>query len=469
MPVLRSLVRLVFVVVILLAPSVAAQGADSLSDSTAQRMAQLERELEAMRLELRRQAALLEQRDVAAMEQGAQQPRRAPDQRVGQVSGIASRPFLYRGGGAAVGGYVDLEFARDYDANTTTFTQHRVIPFIFAEISDRLHFGTELEFEYGGPNAGATDDGEMKVEFAAFDLNIAKGFNFRAGALLSPLGKFNLIHDSPVNDLTDRPLVDNRLIPTTLTEAGVGFWGQAFPSTGTVLTYEAYIVNGFNNRLIEYEADAPGALTASYNVRGARGSMLSDNNTAKSLVARLAFAPTLGVELGASVHAGRYGDAGSGGLTIAALDLVVTHGRWELLGEVGHAGWTRDDVNERARAEAVYLAATPGGAGFDAAYAAVRRVDAQRGGYAQVNFHFGRGVLGFANSTFTGIVRADHLDLDTDTAGDLQQRLTLGLNWRPVEQAAIKFDYQWNWTTPPGTTTASTPTKRLVASVATYF
>jgi hypothetical protein len=467
--VLRSLVRLVFISVMLVAPAAAAQATDSLPDSTAQRLAQLERELEALRLELRRQAALLEQHDVAAMGQAAQEPGRVPDQRVGRVSGIASRPFVYRGASAAVGGYVDLEFARDYGANTTTFTQHRVIPFIFAEISDRLHFGTELEFEYGGPNAGATDDGEVKVEFAAFDLNIANGLNFRAGALLSPLGKFNLIHDSPVNDLTDRPLVDNRLLPTTLTEAGVGIWGQVYPSAGTVLTYEAYIVNGFNNRLIEYEADAPGALAASYNVREARGSMRNDNNTAKSLVGRLAFAPTLGVELGASVHTGRYGDAGRGGLTIAALDAVVTRGRWEFLGELAHAGWTRDEAHERARAEGAYSEVAGDTVGFGAAYAGVRRVAAQQGAYAQLNIHFGRGVLGFANSTFTAIMRVDHLDLDTDTDGDLQQRLSVGLNWRPIEQSAIKIDYQWNWATAPGSTTAERPTRRLVASVASYF
>lgn len=441
----------------------AAQTPDTTADSTARRVSQLVREVEALRLELRRQRDLLERRDEAESLE--------PDQRYRQISGIGSRPFVFRGANAAVGGYVDLEFVRDFDAATTTFTQHRLIPFIFAEISERLHFGTEIEIEYGGPQS-PTRDGEIKVEFAALDVAVSEAFNFRAGALLSPLGKFNLIHDSPVNDLTDRPLVDNRIIPTTLTEAGAGFFGRLYPSSGSVLTYEAYVVNGFNNSTLSYAINAgTGAITPAMNVRSARGSMRTDNNAAKSLVGRLAFSPMLGVEIGASAHMGRYTDAASGGegLTIAVLDVIVARGRWELLGELATASLDVDPVGEAPRARAAFLAARGDTIGFDAAFAAAPFTTAQRGAYAQLNYHFGQGSLGFTNSTFTAVVRGDHLDLDADRDGNAQQRLSVGLNWRPIEQSAIKLDYQWNWLTPAGATASAAPTNRLVASVATYF
>lgn len=441
-----------------------AQTPDTVQDSVARRrIAELTRELETLRREVG---------DLAAMAGGGgvQQPRQAPDQRYRQISGIGSRPFVYRGVGAAVGGYVDLEFFHDYDAGASSFVQHRLIPFVFAEISDRLHFGTEIEFEYGGPNS-PTRDGEVKVEFASFDISYSRALNFRAGALLSPLGKFNLIHDSPVNDLTDRPLVDNRIIPTTLTEGGAGVFGQIYPSDATVFTYEAYVVNGFNNNVIAYAVNATtGGINPTTNVRSARGSLRRDNNPAKSLVGRVAFSPLLGVEIGASGHTGLYGNAGDGRLTVAALDAIVARGRWELLGEFAVVDLTIDDANERARAAAAYGAAFGDTIGFGAAYAAARHVTAQNGAYLQFNYHFLQGaVRGFVNSTFTGVVRFDHLDLDTDTAGDLQQRLSVGVNWRPIEQSAIKLDYQWNWDTPAGSTTARRPTNRLVASVATYF
>jgi hypothetical protein len=458
--------------IVLCCPALQAQQPDTLRDSVARQVARLTRELEALRLEVRRQAAVLTQRDSAALEGERQAGRQAPapDQRYGQVSGIASRPFLYRGVNAAVGGYVDLEFARDFDAGTTTFTQHRLIPFIFAEISDRLHFGTEIEIEYGGPQS-PTRDGEIKVEFAAFDIGLAEGLNVRAGALLSPLGKFNLIHDSPVNDLTDRPLVDNRIIPTTLTEAGAGVFGRLYPSSRSVLTYEAYVVNGFNNSVLSYGVNAgTGAITPAMNVRSARGSLRTDNNPEKSVVGRVAFSPLLGVELGLSGHTGRYADGGSGGLTVAAVDAIVARARWELLGEFATASLDVDAANEQPRARAAFLAARPDTIGFGAAYAAAQFTTKQRGAYLQFNYHFLQGgVPGFPNSTFTGVVRADHLDLDADRDGNVQQRLSVGLNWRPIEQSAVKLDYQWNWLTPTGASTSLPPSNRLVASVATYF
>jgi hypothetical protein len=87
----------------------------------------------------------------------------------------------------------------------------------------------------------------------------------------------------------------------------------------------------------------------------------------------------------------------------------------------------------------------------------------------QFNYHFGHGAFGFPNSTFTGVLRAEYLDLDGDTDGDHQDRVSVGFNWRPIEQTAIKVDYQWNWSTPRGSETAQRPTNRLLASVATYF
>ena len=68
--------------------------------------------------------------------------------------------------------------------------------------------------------------------------------NWRGGLILTPLGKLNLIHDSPLLDLTDRPLVSRLIIPTTLTDAGMGFFGTLYPSELSKLDYEIYVTNG---------------------------------------------------------------------------------------------------------------------------------------------------------------------------------------------------------------------------------
>lgn len=396
-------------------------------DTLRARVDSMARRMEDLELRLRQQEDLLRQRGEAAMaadERAAGAERDTViDPRLRGVSGIYNRPFALRfGRGAAVGGYMDLEFKPDEPGGDDfSFVAHRMIPFIFAEITDRIHFGTELEFEYGGE--------EIKVEFAAADVELAEWLVLRGGLLLSPLGKFNLIHDSPVNDLTERPLVSRFIIPTTLTEAGLGINGTIYPSEQSVLTYELYAVNGFNEAVVRRsDAGAP----TSFRIRNGRGSARLDNNPNKAIVGRLAFSPLLGLELGASGHTGVYanetpgaGLTGDERLTIWAVDGIFSRGPFELLGEYARASFD-----------------LPTGATFG---------DSQDGWYLQGNVHFGHGLIPlFPQSVFTLVGRWDQVDFDRDIGGDAQRRVTVGLNFRPVEETVFKFDWLHDWTAARG-------------------
>jgi hypothetical protein len=409
------------------------------------------------------------------------EPRPAPDtrdQRLRTTSGIQGRPFaLEGGGGTAVGGYMDIEFSSDLDGGGSSFRQHRLIPFIFAEVTDRIHFGMELEFEDGGPDA-PEGDGEVKVEYAALDVSFSGSFNARAGAILAPLGKFNLVHDSPVNDLTDRPLVDRLVIPTTFTEAGVGVFGTVFPSEETVLTYEAYVVNGLDNDLIQYsDVGAVGggpSFVASLNVRSARGSMKRDNNNSRAVVGRIGFSPVLGIEVGASGYSARFQDAGSGRFTILALDGIAQKGPFELVGEIARSTLNVDRATEEARSRteiaALPTAASLSAAALDQAVGSVIFPSGQLGYFLQLNYHFGQDLITpFPQSTFTGIVRFGRVDQDRSIDGNHLERLTLGVNLRLIEQTVIKLSHQWNWSVAAGSTVRGGTQRRIVASVASYF
>ncbi len=93
---------------------------------------------------------------------------------------------------------------------TNGFDQQRFVPFIYADITEHVKFASELEIEHGIRGAG---ENEISLEFAHIDYLVNEPFNIRAGILLIPIGKFNLLHDSPLNDLTDRPLVSQFVIP----------------------------------------------------------------------------------------------------------------------------------------------------------------------------------------------------------------------------------------------------------------
>ena len=112
--------------------------------------------------------------------------------------GVYTKPFLRRfGRNTYLGGYMDFEFRAPEDEDAAHgFTQKRFIPFIYSDISDRVKLATEIEFEFGGVGGGRS--GEVILEFGTIDFLVTEWINWRGGYLLTPLGKFNLVHDSPI-------------------------------------------------------------------------------------------------------------------------------------------------------------------------------------------------------------------------------------------------------------------------------
>jgi hypothetical protein len=432
-----------------------AQDTTATRDSLARAVGNLERTLDSLRTAVDRQTDRLMELDERtagrAPAAGAEAEGAVAD--TGQREllsglGIRGKPFVKRfGRGTALGGYVSMAYINDIDGHTSTFDQQRMVPFIYAEITDRLHFGTEIEFEHAAgievEDGEAEGAGEVKVEFATIDYRIYESLNVRGGFILVPLGRFNLLHDDPINELTDRPLFNRLIVHSALSQTGVGLYGTLYPSERSLLSYELYLVNGYTGDIITSDgldlSEGPGISEA-------------DNNNAKSVVGRLAFSPFLGLELGASAETGRYASAdgdftGDEGMTVWVLDGTWQHGRVDLLGEYG-----------QAHAD---LPASLAGTGY---------ANDQRGYYAEGHYHFGHGILPpRATSIFTGVLRWDHVDLASGIDGGVRERFTVGVNWRPVGDAVLKTGFQWNWDTPQGQRGRGPANQRLLVSMATYF
>ena len=163
---------------------------------------------------------------------------------------VYAKPFV-AAPKAIVGGYMDIQYRSQrkasiengYGGTTNGFDQQRFVPFIYADITEHVKFASEIEIEHG-IREDATQGAEIGLEFAHIDYLVNEPFNLRAGILLLPIGKFNLLHDSPLNDLTDRPLVSRFLIPTTVAETGAGFYGTLYPGRTSKLDYELYFTTG---------------------------------------------------------------------------------------------------------------------------------------------------------------------------------------------------------------------------------
>jgi hypothetical protein len=331
------------------------------------------------------------------------------------------------GHGTYVGGYADFEYRNRQDAKQK-FDAVRVVPFIYADIAPGLRFATEIEFEHGGVkdegdvtvstttgSGTASLSGESKVEFAVLDYDlIGESLGFRGGIVLIPVGKFNLAHDSPINDLNDRPLVSRTIIPTTFAESGAGLFGTLYPMDPLKLDYQFYVTQGYNG-------GATGSkITKASGLRDARSSIQSDNNENLGYSGRVALSPFLGSEIGASFYSSVYDDAGQNALTTFAGDWGFQWRFLEFLGEY---------ANTQIGKDSSILASVP---------------ERMEGYYAQLNIHFLQDAVR-PGSTFTGVTRWDSVNTDLRDDTNDRQRLTFGLNFRPVEQTVFKLDYQVNY------------------------
>lgn len=323
------------------------------------------------------------------------------------------------------GGYFEQEF-EDKERSEANFDQHRTILFFGAQPHERIRFFSELEIEHGGFS-------DVKLEQAWLELALTENHNFRGGIDLIPVGRLNLEHDGNLRDFVFRPTVDDKLIPTTWFESGLSFNGDLTEQ----LSYTVGISNGLS---ASSDSSTVGTFGEIEDMRGGAGTNMTegDDNDDKAIWGRLAWTPLLGTEIGLSGYQSRYSVTSSDSdITFVALDFNHIQGPWEFKGE-----WVNVDKDER----------TPGATISDVS----RGFDDASGGYIETAYHFfpegwydAWFARGFDNPTFTALARYETLDFDgiEDKAGNKVDELvdrdiiSLGMNYRPVEQAALKISY----------------------------
>lgn len=327
--------------------------------------------------------------------------------------GPGDRPYLTTlAGRLAIGGYAEGHGRYEREDGITDalgFEAKRFNLFFNSQVSDFVRFGAELEFEDAAE--------EILLEYLTVDLLVHPSFGARAGMLLLPLGRFNLAHDSPRNPFTDRPLVSTEILGVALSQPGFGAFG-AIPLQGTSrVTYEAYAVNGFDDRILDAEDG----------VRLSEGRRNFENeNRRLSVVGRVAYSPDADIEVGVSGIHGQYNVSTLDGetvdearhMSVGALDWEIDRGAFRVAGEA-------------ALAEIDVPPALEGLLATD-----------QWGAYTDIVVPFGRGwIANLERASFEAKARFDVVDFDRDNPGDDEWRFSVGLNFRPTSDTAFKLDY----------------------------
>jgi hypothetical protein len=395
---------------------------------------------------------------------------------------VYAKPFV-SSPKAIVGGYFDIQYRshrkgvlEGYGNGTTNgFDQQRFVPFIYADITEHVKFASELEIEHG---IRASDSNEISLEFAHMDYLVNEPINIRAGIVLIPIGKFNLLHDSPLNDLTDRPLVSQFVIPSTLSETGAGFYGTLYPGRTGKLDYEIYVSTG----PCGYESDGTPRVNEETGTKDSRQRKCAsadglDINNGKAVSGRMAFSPMLGVEVAGSGYYGNESPSSYNPLSITAIDWTLQRGPFEIIGE---AAWAYAMGNSRAiTGNTIGLAPGTLLTGVNTFNPMAAPPQRMQGFYIQGNYHFMPAFLTKFSpkrfgegSTFTAVIRFDLVNLNMDNRGENQgelEQISFGLNYRPVEDAVFKVSYQYMPKAFNPNTEQRIHDGALVISAATYF
>lgn len=142
-----------------------------------------------------------------------------------------------------ISGYGEATYQHDFKYKNSTITLARAVLFVGHQFNKRISFFSELEVENDKVEGGGSK-GEVGMEQAYLKFTLNPRQYIVAGLFLPRIGITNENH-LPVNFYgTERPLVEQLVIPTTWREIGIGFYGQ----TATLpLAYSIALVSGLNS------------------------------------------------------------------------------------------------------------------------------------------------------------------------------------------------------------------------------
>lgn len=139
--------------------------------------------------------------------------------------------------GISLGGYGEIHYNQSMvkeQYSLGTIDAHRLILFLGYNFSKKTQFVSEIEFEHAN---------ELWVEQMFLQHKLNNYINLRLGMMLVPMGIINEYHEPTTFNGVERPVIDNKISPSTWREIGIGFQGNIIQAK---TRYQIYLVNGIN-------------------------------------------------------------------------------------------------------------------------------------------------------------------------------------------------------------------------------
>ena len=290
------------------------------------------------------------------------------------------------------------------------------------KFNDKVQFLTEIEYEHVK---------EVFVEQAFINYSIGDNISLRGGLMLVPMGIVNEYHEPTTFNGVERPSVDNKIVPTTWREIGVGVNGS-LPDAS--LSYQAYIFNGFKSTELDGD-QVNGLLKGSSGLRGGRQKEIQSTISSPTFSAKLDYYGILGLRLGLSGYFGKTQavdaiqdlDGAIIGVSMVGFDARYKFKKFEARGQFIYASLTDTDLYNDLTGKDL-------GSALMGYYI--------EGGYNVLPIKAKQRLIAFA--------RYEHYDTQASMEGNMQRNdaynrndLTAGLSYHIANGVVLKGDYQF--------------------------
>ncbi|MGY8933693.1 MAG: hypothetical protein ACKVIM_05920 [Flavobacteriales bacterium] len=320
-----------------------------------------------------------------------------------------------------IGGYGEITYNQPESLNGELDVQRFVLN-IGYKFSDKVQFISEIEIEHVE---------EVFVEQAFINYSVGDNISLRGGLMLVPMGIVNEYHEPTTFNGVERPSVDNKIVPTTWREIGVGVNGR-LPDAS--LSYQAYIFNGFKSTELDGD-EVNGLLKGSSGLRGGRQKGIQSTISSPTFSAKLDYYGILGLRLGLSGYFGKTQaddaiqdlDGAIIGVSMVGFDARYKFKKFEARGQFIYASLTDTDLYNDLTGKDL-------GSGLMGYYV--------EGGYNVLPIKAKQRLVAFA--------RYEQYDTQASMEGNTQRNdaynrndLTAGLSYHIVNGVVLKGDYQF--------------------------
>ncbi len=307
------------------------------------------------------------------------------------------------------------------------------------------HTGTggaiEIESEEGGEYEQETEKGgEVELEQLWLQKSFSRAANLRIGHIVVPVGLTNAHHE-PLNFFTVyRPEGENSIMPCTWHDTGISFWGRAGD-----WRYELQLTAGLNALMFSRDKWAKNGVKSAFEFKPANKYGISariDNYTIPGV--RMAVSSYFGRAMHNTYPnlmegEGKTFDKVKGNVWIGSFDFTLNRNNWIVRGQADY-GTLSDAVkvsNAKSRQpKASPYNTTPVGkaavaVGIEAGYDIFSQISSMRSKKEKL-YVFGR-----YEYYDTYIHDSDQPSYDFTK----RQNVTVGINYHPLPQIAIKGEY----------------------------